>query len=220
MPASRVVAIKERSIPKTTSGKIKREGSRRALHNNMLEIVFEDNPNQSAEERRRFTEDAIVFSDGQGSSDCLENTTACIESPNKGMTVANPEEYDKIVTQVLCSNTFDSQNSWEELGLSSMLSVELKDAIASSFPIILPHDCFEVYPTPVALKTFVLASRGTPLAIKLTELDYIRTVRKCVFPLRDRCLDRLVLLSVKRRGSAQEHINNNSQAPNIASFSV
>lgn len=39
LPVHRVVAIKERTIPKTTSGKIRRRATRMALQNHQLEIV-------------------------------------------------------------------------------------------------------------------------------------------------------------------------------------
>ena len=38
---TRIVAVKERTILKTTSGKIQRKGTRKALHNNELEVVYE-----------------------------------------------------------------------------------------------------------------------------------------------------------------------------------
>lgn len=38
---TRVVAIKERSIPKTTSGKIQRKATRRDLHNVSLKVLYE-----------------------------------------------------------------------------------------------------------------------------------------------------------------------------------
>lgn len=41
LPPHRLVAIKERTIPKTTSGKIQRNATRSALHQGLLDIVFE-----------------------------------------------------------------------------------------------------------------------------------------------------------------------------------
>ena len=37
----RIVAIQERTIPKTTSGKIKRRGTKAALHNSELKVIYD-----------------------------------------------------------------------------------------------------------------------------------------------------------------------------------
>merc|ERR1712146_535387 len=37
----RIVAIQERTIPKTTSGKIKRRGTKQSLHDNTLKVVYD-----------------------------------------------------------------------------------------------------------------------------------------------------------------------------------
>lgn len=45
-------------------------------------------------------------------------------------------------------------------------------------------------------------------------------VRKCVFALHDRRLDRLVVLSIEWWCSAQKHVNNHTQTPQVASLRV
>jgi len=48
-----------------------------------------------------------------------------------------------------------------------MVSVQLHDAIADSFAVILDSDCFEVYETPALLQAFVLGNPGAPLDLYL-----------------------------------------------------
>jgi acyl carrier protein len=80
------------------------------------------------------------------------------------------ESFDDILTHFFGVNP-NPNESWLNLGLSSMISMQLIDVISDRFCVRLPSDCFELYPTAAHLKDFVMNSQGTPIPTKLPTLD-------------------------------------------------
>jgi acyl-CoA synthetase (AMP-forming)/AMP-acid ligase II len=154
---SRVVAIKENTIPKTTSGKIRRGATRSALHTEKLAILLDWNGNSQ--------DDKI-----QPSADSLDGA---LVSKNNGDSLL--ESFDDILTHFFGINP-NPNESWVNLGLSSMISMQLRNAISDRFCVTLPSDCFDRYPTSAHLKDFVMNSQGTPIPTKLPMLDLLPSV--------------------------------------------
>ena len=154
---TRIVAVKKRTILKTTSGKIQRKGTRKALHNNELEVVYEYSSQRH--------ENKPTTSNDEKNVDC--------------------DPFDDIMYSFFGASSYNPEQSWDELGMVSMISIEIRDAISDSFQVILEPDCFEVYTTPAALKDFVVNSDGggVPLQINLSPLPRIesRTLPWCLF---------------------------------------
>eukprot|EP00548_Thalassiothrix_antarctica_P016805 CAMPEP_0194185194 /NCGR_PEP_ID=MMETSP0154-20130528/41548_1 /TAXON_ID=1049557 /ORGANISM="Thalassiothrix antarctica, Strain L6-D1" /LENGTH=855 /DNA_ID=CAMNT_0038903361 /DNA_START=264 /DNA_END=2828 /DNA_ORIENTATION=- len=149
---SRVVAIQERTILKTTSGKIQRRANRVALHEGNHSIKYE-------------------WVD-QHTSDNIEGDSEREEQV--GNNTKNMDPYDKTLS-LFFGNNFNSDLSWEELGLSSIASVQLRDAIYSAYTISLPPDCFELYTSPNKLKDYILSNQGLLIQQKLPPLVAIRS---------------------------------------------
>jgi acyl carrier protein len=61
-----------------------------------------------------------------------------------------PDKFDTIMTEFF-GEIIDPEQTWNEIGISSTVSLELRDRLSESFLIELSPDCFELYPTPVAL---------------------------------------------------------------------
>ena len=95
------------------------------------------------------------------------------------------DPFDGIMYSFFGASSYNPELSWDELGMVSMISIEVRDAISDSFQVILEPDCFEVYTTPAALKDFVVNSDGggVPLQINLSPLLRIesRTLPWCLF---------------------------------------
>jgi acyl-CoA synthetase (AMP-forming)/AMP-acid ligase II/acyl carrier protein len=150
---SRVVAIKERTIPKTTSGKIRRGATRNDLHNGKLVTLLDWNGGSS--------NDKILPSAGTLDGASVSHKTG-----------VSFEGFDDILIHFFGVNP-NPNESWENLGLSSMVSMQLLDAVSERFCVKLPPDCFERYPTAAHLKDFVMSTQGTPIPTKLTLLDLL-----------------------------------------------
>lgn len=86
------------------------------------------------------------------------------------------DAFDRIIYSYFGTNA-DFDQSWDDLGMSSMMSVQLRDAIADAFPVSLPPDVFEIYPSPAALKTFVIGSKGVPIISELKDISHIESSR-------------------------------------------
>lgn len=157
---SRVVAIREKTIPKTTSGKIRRRASR-TLMNNESEIL----PLTVAELEIR-KDRAKVSGDFSRDADDMDG---CQPSQS------NLGGFDGILCNVLGSDHIDLNLTWDEIGLSSMVSVELVDAIANEFALTLSSDCFERFRTPAELKSYIIENQGMPFPIKLPALPSVRS---------------------------------------------
>jgi acyl carrier protein len=61
------------------------------------------------------------------------------------------DKFDTIMTEFF-GEINDPEQTWDEIGMSSTVSVELSDRLNESFSIEVSPDCFELHPTPVALK--------------------------------------------------------------------
>lgn len=140
---TRAVAIKERTILKTTSGKIQRKANRSALHDSAHKVIYEY--------------------DSLGE---IEKGTNASSSQEEDERLEKYDSFDKIMVSFF-SYDFDKTKTWDELGLASMASVSVRDAISDSFAITLASDCFDIYATPGALKTFVLGNQGATLEVDL-----------------------------------------------------
>lgn len=63
---------------------------------------------------------------------------------------------------------------WTDIGLSSMTSVQLRDLLVKSYPTtLLPPDCFHLYPTPAALRDFVMNSKGQLIPTEAKKLLHL-----------------------------------------------
>ncbi len=154
---SRVVAIKERSILKTTSGKIQRKANRNALHDGSHNIL------------REYEDSAIGKSD-HGTTD--SNTS----SNSSSNFLDDRDTFDKVMVAYF-GHDFDESKSWDELGLTSMVSISLKDSIADCFAITLDPDCFDQYSTPSELKAFVMGNQGAALETHLPLLPSLGSMK-------------------------------------------
>jgi len=146
---SRVVAITERSIHKTTSGKIQRKANREALHNNSFTIIHEY------------------------SSSVL---TKKLSPENTTKDASSEDRFDSIMISFF-GDVYDPSRNWDDLGFSSMLSIQIRDAIADEYTITLSPDCFDVYFNPETLKQFVTSNQGEPLQINLPMLQKVNGMR-------------------------------------------
>ena len=85
------------------------------------------------------------------------------------------DPFDQIMVSFFGAS-YDPSVSWENIGMSSMVSVQLRDAIVDSFATVLGPDCFEVYNTPVLLKAFVLGNLGLPLDVYLPNVALVQSM--------------------------------------------
>ncbi|GFH54083.1 hypothetical protein CTEN210_10559 [Chaetoceros tenuissimus] len=148
---SRVVAIKEKTICKTTSGKIQRRATRSSLHEAKFTIISEHSVDMALPSLSDHSKGKDTV--GTNSSDTFDEILDLYLGDRKGL---------------------DSE--WDNLGLSSMMSLQLRDSINDHFQVSLDADCFEKYSTPETLKKFVLGHNGTPLKIELKELSTLDTI--------------------------------------------
>jgi acyl carrier protein len=153
---SRVVVIKEDTILKTTSGKIRRGATRSALHNGKLATLLDGNGGSMNDNKI------------QPSADTLDGVL--LVSNKNGVSAF--ESFDDILTHFFVDNP-NPNETWGNLGLSSMISMQFLDAISDRFCVRLPPDCFKRYPTVAHLKDFVMNTQGTPIPTKLPMLDLL-----------------------------------------------
>lgn len=146
---SKIVAIKERTICKTTSGKIQRKATRKALHNSQLQIVH--------------IHSGLTF---VKSDDSIVTTSSSDDSMKQNKA---SEPFDEIIFSYFGTG-INLETSWDDLGMSSMISIQLRDSLSSTYHVTLAPNVFEEYPTPAALKTFVHGSKGTPIMVNTTDL--------------------------------------------------
>ena len=150
---SRIVAIKERTILKTTSGKIQRRANRDTLHDNKHKIIYEYNSSRF-QKKRNDGVDASSSYDGKDEKK-LKDDDAVFND----------------IMQSFFRYDFDPNLHWDELGLSSILSVQLRDSINESFAISLSPDCFDKFTCPAQLKQFVTRNQGKRFSIELKDLE-------------------------------------------------
>ncbi|CAB9525935.1 Putative fatty-acid--CoA ligase FadD21 [Seminavis robusta] len=143
---SKIVALEERSIAKTTSGKIQRRRNRDLLHANQHKAVFV------------LDQSSKLAGEGNGHQEISHN-------------LPPSEKFDAIMTSLLGSD-YDPDAGWDENGLTSLILIELNNKLAESFPATLPSDFPDQYPTPVALKEYILSpNHGSFFPIEVSSFD-------------------------------------------------
>ncbi|CAB9528250.1 Putative fatty-acid--CoA ligase FadD21 [Seminavis robusta] len=156
----RIVAIKERTILKTTSGKIRRRATLSALKEGSLSIVLD-------EQRMTTTRDPTAVSSKLGASRDERNEVAPCG-----------EKYESIVSQII-GTKYSPDDSWGDNGLSSMQQVELVNELSEAFPVEIPSDFQTVFGTPLELKEHILGPQaGAFFPTKIDELAIDRPISK------------------------------------------
>jgi carbonic anhydrase/acetyltransferase-like protein (isoleucine patch superfamily) len=146
--------LEQGATPKTTSGKLRRVETRRRC----LETEWPANSIVQSLTAKSQSKDQR----GQGNTLPLEIPG----SPSSG--IHEIQDFDSIVISVLCKQ-FDATATWEENGLSSMVSLNLQDSIEKRYNVLLPVDWLEQHPTPLALKQYVESGSGTALETSCQE---------------------------------------------------
>ncbi|CAB9498832.1 Putative fatty-acid--CoA ligase FadD21 [Seminavis robusta] len=148
-----VVAIAERTLPKTTSGKIRRRETRQQFHDGTLNKVQVLMASSSLTDEKAASSDRTfqVANDQDSSTDTLAASSAAADEMQG---LSESDKYEKIVSTVLPN--YDPLSSWESNGMSSMKQVELTTELAKAFPIEIPPDFQIRLPTPSSLHTFIL----------------------------------------------------------------
>mmetsp|Transcript_46068 Transcript_46068/g.107683 ORF Transcript_46068/g.107683 Transcript_46068/m.107683 type:complete len:1153 (+) Transcript_46068:65-3523(+) len=122
-----VIAIAERSIPKTTSGKIQRRATRESLHTGLLPVQAE-----------------------------LDHVGCLVRGHESASVSAAPaaraEDIDAVFEAFL-GRGFRANAPWEELGLSSIAAVQLLDELSKKVGVKLSPGILTVHGTPAQLKT-------------------------------------------------------------------
>ncbi|CAB9525934.1 MSMEG_5435/MSMEI_5285 [Seminavis robusta] len=143
---SKIVALEERSIAKTTSGKIQRRRNRDLLHANQHKSVFV------------LDQSSKLAGEGNGHQEIGHN-------------LPPSEKFDAIMTSLLGSD-YDPDAGWDENGLTSLILIELNNKLAESFPATLPSDFPDQYPTPAALKEYLLSpNHGSFFPVEVPSFD-------------------------------------------------
>ena len=86
------------------------------------------------------------------------------------------KDLEKIISRFI-GPSFDNELSWEEQGLTSIVSVAMRHEIEKSFPITLPPDCLHRCPTPRSLKNYISEETGTPLQKEKCNAALIQTTQ-------------------------------------------
>lgn len=160
---SRIVAIQQRTIPKTTSGKIRRRATRDQLHRDELAVLFDLKSIGRLQDDSRCP-GSLRLSNTESSTSERHD----LEDPES---LKSSEKYDDIIAEVL-GEQIDPSLSWIDSGLSSMAVVELTNKLSTAFPVSMPPDFLEKYETPAALKAFIMSSSsGAFFPTILTDLD-------------------------------------------------
>jgi hypothetical protein len=149
--------LKQGTVPKTISGKLRRVECRRIALENVWDrktLVWESGTSMSDESISVTTKDPLKSSD--------MNHVDGVE-----------EKCDAVFKGVLGAD-FDVHKSWEENGLTSLMHAELIDAFSQALLVTVPVSFETTYPTPGALKPFVLGRLGTPFPTKLPNLDELQ----------------------------------------------
>lgn len=176
----RVVAIKERTIPKTTSGKIRRKESRKQLLGGTLEKVFERG---ASDEPWLLTfEDAQADSKVSTSQNGSKGLMHCpdqargeggVQSDIEALQDSKDTETDEIIKTVLTSFFGPSlkwDESWDDLGLSSMSSLELHQSLCSRLSRSLPDDILQKCKTQNDLRQHILDAPNERIDVVLPDL--------------------------------------------------
>ncbi|CAB9512691.1 Putative fatty-acid--CoA ligase FadD21 [Seminavis robusta] len=145
---SKIVAVEERSIAKTTSGKIQRRRNRDLLHANQHKAVF-------------------VLDE----SSMLELAATSGGPQELAQDLPPAEKFDAIMNSLFGSD-YDPDSGWDDNGLTSLILIELNNKLAQSFPASIPSDFPDQYPTPGALKEYILSpNHGSFFPIEAPSFD-------------------------------------------------
>ncbi|CAB9504037.1 Putative fatty-acid--CoA ligase FadD21 [Seminavis robusta] len=146
----RVVAIRQHSIPRTRHGKIRRHTTKMQLAEETLDILYigEDLTDGEA---RILPVDSVEY-------------------------MERAQNVEKVLKRYFGSDV-DENQSWEALGLTSLSSIDLRYDIAYSSRIDLPTNSFEQYPTPSALKEYIIQSRDQTIPTKLPYLNVAKSMK-------------------------------------------
>lgn len=113
----RLAAIKERTIMKTTSGKIQRSRNCKALHENKLDVIH-DYFSPSADLKRAIMANTEVSSNDKCNR--IPGGTQKLSEKN-----SQEEKLNKFISE-FCGDHFDGKKTWEENGVSSIHLQELR----------------------------------------------------------------------------------------------
>jgi len=139
--------LKQGTVPKTTSGKLRRVEARRLS-------LAEGWPKK-----------VTVLAWQQGAN--VNHHRKEMKTINIDMETG--DRFDVIISHIL-GETYDPELTWNELGLSSMASIELRDAFSDILLVDLQPNFQEEYPTPNELRVFVKDNTHTPFSVQLPRL--------------------------------------------------
>ncbi|CAM9690750.1 unnamed protein product, partial [Ectocarpus sp. 13 AM-2016] len=165
---SRMVAIKERTIPKTTSGKIQRRKTRTMLHAGDLDVVQELRLDPT-ETVPTADPDISVRSDREASSTATPVVTSAKRAPHLAPTFkASPHTTDDNSTMATGVEGIEESDDLLELGVDSLLAVGISKDLSEACGCELPQELVFTHPTATLIAEFissaVLNRHATPRA--------------------------------------------------------
>lgn len=101
---------------------------------------------------------------------------------DKGAGAEPTDDFDRILGSFFGGH-YDASSSWDELGMSSVMSIQIRDALLDFFSVTLSPDSFNLYPTPKDLKKHMLGNQGAPLEVSLPPLTEIKSKQLTWFVL-------------------------------------
>jgi acyl-CoA synthetase (AMP-forming)/AMP-acid ligase II len=132
-------ALKQGTVPKTTSGKLRRvETRQRSLDGEW-------------QHQSILTKSVSVGCRSKSDSELVMASFKDVEAGNALPSNASMES----VLMLVLGGSFDGNKSWEELGMTSLLMVEIQNQVIDRFQVTLPPLFTDLYPTPNALCAFV-----------------------------------------------------------------
>jgi len=147
-----IIALKKGSVPKTTSGKLKRfEARRLSLEGtwNSKDVLWSWTI-ASQEEM------------GQSSTDVGAKLVPCDPGDKR--------EAIRASMVAVVGDHLDMEKIWEENGLSSLKSAELSSTLVEQYHLSIPIDFETKYPTPSMLLEFVAEAAGEQFATDVPDL--------------------------------------------------
>jgi len=147
---ARVVAIQERTLAKTTSGKVQRRRNRMLLHTSQQKIVFEIND---------IDRDHAIHPSTRDMASTTSNNN-------------DDEDFQELVASTIGKAPTPNQ-TWHDMGISSMAEVEMRQRLSRRYSASLPENFLEIFSTPLELEAYLEASEGRPLPKELPHLDLL-----------------------------------------------
>ena len=148
---SRVVAVEERTIAKTTSGKIRRIENCRRLSNNEHRIVYE----LKSLSTRPAKESGVLMSPAQETTEPLS-------------------EYHSVIASFF-GKDFNENLSWDELGMTSLVFLEFRNKLSETLRITLPPSFQDDFPTPKELQAYIESHKGQSIPVDIPPLAVSRS---------------------------------------------